>query len=135
LSTGAIVGQLLGGMVISADLAGTQWRAIFLVNVPVGLLVVLAGLRYLPPDAQRIWRRLDVVGSAVLCVALMLVVVPLVVGRDAGWPAWTWTCLGLAGPAMIGFLIIQRRTAARGGEPLVAVSILAGLRSRGRWSP
>ena len=75
LSTGAIVGQLLGGMVISADLAGTQWWAIFLVNVPVGLLVVLAGLRYLPPDAQRIWRRLDLVGSAVLCVALMLVAV------------------------------------------------------------
>jgi len=125
LSSGAVVGQFLGGLLISADLAGSQWRAIFLINVPVGLLVILAGLRYLPPDAHRITRRLDLVGVAALSVALVLFVVPLVVGRGAGWPAWTWVCLGLAGPAFVGFLNLQRRVAARGGEPLVAVSVLA----------
>jgi MFS family permease len=125
LSAGAVVGQFLGGVLISADLVGTQWRAVFLVNVPIGLLVVLAGLRYLPPDTHQTSRRLDLVGVAVLSVALVLVVVPLVVGRGAGWPAWTWVCLGLAGPAIVGFLTIQRRVAARGGEPLVAVSALA----------
>jgi MFS family permease len=124
LSTGAVVGQFLGGVLISANLAGTQWRAIFLVNVPVGLLVVLAGLQYLPPDSRRTSRRLDLVGVAALSIALLLVVVPLVVGHSTGWPAWTWVCLALAGPAIVGFLAIQRRVAATGGEPLVAVNVL-----------
>jgi MFS family permease len=125
LSTGAVIGQIFGGVLISADLAGTQWRAIFLINVPVGLLVLLAGLRYLPRDAVRASRRLDLVGVAALSGALLLVVVPLVVGHDAGWPAWTWICLGLAAPAVAGFLTVQRRVAARGGEPLVAVIALS----------
>jgi MFS family permease len=125
LSSGAVAGQFLGGLLISADLAGTQWRAIFLINLPVGLLVIVAGLRHLPPDAHRTSRRLDLVGVAALCVALVLFVAPLVVGRDVGWPAWTWVCLGLAVPAFGGFLVLQRRVAARGGEPLVAVSALA----------
>jgi predicted MFS family arabinose efflux permease len=125
LSAGAVAGQLLGGLLISANLAGTQWRAIFLVNVPIGVLVVLAGLRYLPPDVHRTSRRLDLVGVAVLSAAVLLVVVPLVLGRDVGWPVWTWVCLTLAGPATVGFFAIQRWVARRGGEPLLAVSALA----------
>lgn len=125
LSTGAVVGQFLGGVLISADVAGTHRRAIFLINVPVGLLVVIAGLRYVPPDTYRTSRRLDPVGIAALSATLMLVVVPLVAGRDADWPAWTWVCLGLAGPAIIAFLTIQRRVSNQGGEPLVAISVLA----------
>ncbi|GAA3244531.1 MFS transporter [Dactylosporangium siamense] len=125
LSTGAVVGQFLGGMLICADLAGTHWRAIFLINVPVGVLVVLAGLRYLPADTHRTSRRLDLAGVSALSIALMLVVVPLILGHSIGWPLWTLACLVLAGPAIGGFLIIQRRVAARGGEPLIAVSVLA----------
>ncbi|MBO3750659.1 MFS transporter [Streptosporangiaceae bacterium NEAU-GS5] len=124
LSAGAIVGQSAGGLLISADLAGTQWRAVFLVNVPIGLLVVWAGLRLLPADAPRTTRRLDVIGVAALSAALLLVVVPLVVGRDVGWPVWTWACLAAAGPVSAGFVHLQRRIAARGGEPLLAVDVL-----------
>jgi MFS family permease len=125
LSTGAVVGQFLGGVLISADLAGTQWRAIFLINVPIGVLLVLAGLRFLPADTRRTSRRLDLAGVVALSVALMLVVVPLILGHSLGWPLWTWACLILTGPAVAGFLTIQRRVAARGGEPLVAVGVLA----------
>jgi MFS family permease len=125
LSTGAVVGQLLGGVLISANLAGTQWRAIFLINVPLGLLLVLAGLRYLPPDTNRTPRRMDPVGAGALSVAILLVVVPLVVGRAAGWPLWTWVSLGLALPTIVGFFISQRRIGARGGEPLLAMGALA----------
>lgn len=89
LFTVAVIGQCLGGALISADLAGTQWRAIFLLNVPIGLLVIVAGLRHLPPDEHRDSRRLDLGGVSALSVALLLVIVPLVVGRGAGWPAPT----------------------------------------------
>jgi len=132
LSAGAVVGQLAGGLLISADVAGTQWRAIFLVNVPVGLLLVLAGLRHLPPDERRVTRRLDLVGIAMLSVALMLVVGPLVLSRSVGWPVWIWLALALAVPAVAGFVGVERRVAARGGEPLLAVAVLA--RRRVVWA-
>jgi MFS family permease len=100
LSTGAVVGQFLGGAFINADLAGTQWRATFLIDVRIGLLVVLAGLRHLAADTHRTSRRRNLAGVAALFVTLMLVVVPLSLGHSFGWPPWTWACLILAGPAI-----------------------------------
>ena len=125
LSAGAVTGQILGGALISADLAGSGWRAVFLVNVPVGVLTTVAALRFLPPDARRRPRRLDLPGVAALSAAMMLVVVPLAVGRGQGWPAWTWLCLAAGVAAAAGFLAIERRVAARGGNPLVNMAVLA----------
>jgi MFS family permease len=124
LSTGAIAGQFLGGVLVAGNIMGTQWRAVFLVNLPIGVLLILAGLRYLPADSRATSRRLDLMGVAALSTALVLVVGPLVVGRDVGWPVWTWVCLALGVPAFAGFIAIQQRVAARGGEPLVAVGVL-----------
>ena len=50
LSCGAVIGQLLGGALISADVLGLGWRAIFLVNVPIGLIGLVAAARFLPAD-------------------------------------------------------------------------------------
>lgn len=125
LSAGAVVGQILGGVLISADIAGSQWRAIFLINVPIGALVVAAAVRYLPTDAHRTPRRQDLAGVAALSTAMLFLVVPLALGRSQGWPAWTWLCLGASVPAVSGFLWIERRVAAQGGSPLVNVAILA----------
>jgi MFS family permease len=124
LSAGAVTGQIAGGALISADIAGSGWRPIFLVNVPIGLLVVAAGLRVLPPDAGRTARQLDVAGAATLTAALALLVMPLALGRSQGWPAWTWLCLAASVPAIAGFVCLQRRTADRGGSPLIAVAVL-----------
>ena len=132
LSAGAVAGQILGGALISADLAGSQWRAIFLINVPVGLLIIAAGRRYLPHDARRTPRRLDLRGVAALSAALLLVVAPLVLGRGQGWPAWTWLCLGAGAATAAGFGAVERRVAARGGTPLVTVEVLA--RSAVSWA-
>ncbi|MDQ2761408.1 MAG: MFS transporter [Actinomycetota bacterium] len=63
LSTGAVVGQILGGALISANIAGTEWRAIFLINVPIGAAVILAGLHHMPADEQRAARRVDLPAS------------------------------------------------------------------------
>jgi MFS family permease len=125
LSAGAITGQILGGALISADLAGSQWRAIFLINVPVGVLVIAAALHHLPPDGQRTPRRLDLAGAATLCAGLLLVVVPLALGRGKGWPAWTWACLTAGAATVAAFPVVERRITAHGGAPLVAVAVLA----------
>ncbi|HEX3778914.1 MAG TPA: MFS transporter [Pseudonocardiaceae bacterium] len=126
LSGGAVAGQVLGGVLVWANLLGTGWRPIFLINLPIGVATLLLGLRFLPADEPGRRRRLDLPGVAVLSAALLLVVVPLVFGRDAGWPWWTWVSLVAGAPVLIGFVRLQRRIAARGGHPLLNLHILGG---------
>jgi predicted MFS family arabinose efflux permease len=126
LSAGAVAGQVLGGLLISADLLGTAWRPVFLINVPAGLALLWLAWRYLPADARpRQRQRADVVGTATLLAALLLLVLPLVLGGDAGWPPWAWTCLALSVPAFAVLWAAERRVAGSGGKPLVDPRLLA----------
>ena len=125
LSSGAVIGQILGGALISADIAGSHWRAIFLINVPIGAIAIAAALRYLPSDEQRTARRLDLPGIATLSVTVLLVVLPLALGRSEGWPSWTWICLAAGAPAFVLFLAAERRITENGGSPLVNLGVLA----------
>ena len=124
LSSGAVLGQILGGVLISADIAGSAWRPIFLVNVPICLAALMIGQRLLPPDERRTTRHIDLAGVLTLSVAILLVVVPLTLGRDEGWPAWTWASLAASLPAAWGFLLTQRREAAAGGSPLINTAVV-----------
>ena len=100
LAAGAATGQALSGLLISANVLGTTWRPIFLINVPTGIALLGAGFRRLPPDSgARDGRRLDLAGVATLSAAIILVALPLMIGREAGWPAWTWISLAMAVPA------------------------------------
>ncbi|MBO0808191.1 MAG: MFS transporter, partial [Actinobacteria bacterium] len=80
--------------------------------------------RYLPAASRRP-QRLDLAGVAVFTAAMLLLVLPLVLGGDAGWPAWTWACLAASGLAFAAFWIVERSVAARGGRPLVDLRLLA----------
>jgi len=125
LGMAAACGQLIGGLLIHADLAGLGWRSCFLINLPIGLAALALCPRVLPALEGRAGSRLDLVGAALLAAALTLVVLPLVQGRDAGWPLWTLACL-VAAPVMAAVFWWQQRTlAARGGQPLVSPSLLA----------
>ena len=124
LSGGAVLGQIAGGVLISADIAGTGWRAIFLINLPVCLAVIAAAIHYLPADAARGTAGLDLRGVATLSTSLLLIVVPLTVGRGQGWPIWTWLCLLASVPAFWLFLRTQRRTDATRRPPLINIEAL-----------
>ena len=129
LSAGAVAGQSLGGLLISANVLGTAWRPAFLVNVPVGLALLGLSWRNLPADARaprepRRARQLDPAGVAALSAAVLLTV-PLVLGRDAGWPAWSLACLGASGPAFAVLWKVEAAVSARGGRPLVDPGLLA----------
>ncbi|HEU4976177.1 MAG TPA: MFS transporter [Baekduia sp.] len=106
IALGAVVGQLVGGALIDADLAGAGWRPVFLVNVPVGLAVLAAGMVVLP-RTHGARRRLDVAGAVLLTGGVVLAMVPLCFGRQAGWAWWTWACLAAAAAlavALVGHL-------------------------------
>lgn len=133
LASGATVGQVLGGVLVSANLFGTAWRPVFLVNVPVGIALALLVPRLVPRDqaVRDASRRLDLAGLVTASGGVLLVVLPLVLGHEQGWPAWTWASL-VAGVAVLGaFLWIERAVAARGGDPLLHLDVL---RARGMAS-
>ena len=96
-----------------------------MINVPVGAAVLIAALRCLPVASHRTARRLDLPGVATLSAAMLLLVVPLVVGRSEGWPVWTWVALAAGVPALALFLAVERRITAGGGSPLINVQVLA----------
>lgn len=124
IACGAVVGQVLGGVVVSADLFGTGWRPVFLVNVPIGLVLLVLSRRLLPADRGEPDRPLDPAGVVSLSAAVLLLVLPLVLGHDEGWPAWCWVSLGASVAAFAAFVGVERRVAARGGAPLVSGRVL-----------
>jgi MFS family permease len=131
IAVGAIAGSILGGVLVDADLFGTGWRPVFLVNVPFGLIVAALVPRLVAPDGPRGTRRLDLAGLAVAVPAVFLVVLPLVLGHEQGWPAWTFGCVAAGLVLVAAFVAVERRVAARGGDPLLRLDVLRapGLRS------
>jgi MFS family permease len=117
------LGPLAGGLLIAWNLHGWDWRPVFGVNVPIGVVGMAAAIRLVPqlrgkPD------RLDVVGTALVSAAMLLVTYPLIQGQQAGWPAWTFACLGAAAAALAGFGRWELRMRRRGRTPLVDVTLL-----------
>jgi MFS family permease len=125
IAVGAIAGMVLGGVLVDADLFGASWRPVFLVNVPFGLIVAALVPRLVPPDGPRGHRRLDFAGLAVAVPAVFLVVLPLVLGHELGWPAWTFASVAAGLALAVAFVGVERRVAARGGDPLLRLDVLA----------
>jgi len=124
LALGGLVGQVLGGVLVSADLLGMGWRPVFLVNVPIGLVLLIASFRFLPIDLPERSRPLDFGGLISLAAAVLLLVVPLVLGHEQGWPVWTFGSLALSVVAIIVFAAIERSVERRGGAPLISERVL-----------
>jgi MFS family permease len=119
IAGGAVVGQVAGGLLISANLFGWDWRPVFLVNVPIGVVLVGIGLRALPHGKGEAGRTLDLSGLALLTPAVLAVVLPLVLGQPEGWPVWGWIMMAAGVPLIGAFVLAERRVSARGGTPLV----------------
>jgi len=125
LASGAVVGQVIGGVLVSANLFGASWRPVFLVNVPVGLAAALLVPRLVPADHVPGGRRLDLTGLATASTAVLAIVLPLVLGHQEGWPTWTWASLGAGVALSVVFVLVERSIAARGGDPLLNLGVFA----------
>jgi EmrB/QacA subfamily drug resistance transporter len=120
----AVAGQLLGGALVSANIAGIGWRAIFFVNVPVGLIGLVFAARFVPETRAARHHRVDVIGTLLLALTLVAVLIPLTEGRALGWPLWSIVLLALAPVAASILVVVERNLERRGGSPLVPPSIL-----------
>jgi MFS family permease len=127
----AASGQLIGGVLIRADIAGLGWRTVFLVNIPVGAAIVVTGLRTLPVARAAQRTAFDVLSVLLVVTSSTAILLPLLEGRELGWPVWTWVTLGL-GLGSAGWLVRRTRTlAARGGHPIVDPAALRSPAVRG----
>ncbi|HEY0537597.1 MAG TPA: MFS transporter [Actinoallomurus sp.] len=120
---GSIAGQVLGGLLLDADVFGLGWRVIFLLNVPVGVIALVFALRLLPHHRAQRRPRLDPLGAIGISGSLALILVPLILGREEGWPMWTWVSMVLAPPVLIATLRWELRLARGGGEPLLDLTL------------
>ncbi|WP_328320277.1 MFS transporter [Kribbella sp. NBC_00382] len=120
----AALGQILGGALVEANVFGLGWRAVFLVNVPVGLIAIAAAVKLLPETRAAKAQRVDLVGAGLLALALVLLLLPLTEGRPLGWPTWTWVSLAATIPAVALLGVHQHRSEKAGTAPLIPPSVL-----------
>ncbi len=125
MGVAAVGGQLIGGLLLQADPFGLGWRTVFWVNVPVGVAALILARRYVPESTSPEEGSIDLVGAGLLVLAVVAVVLPLVDGRQAGWPGWAWASLAAALPlfALFGFYLL--RTARSGRRPLLDPRLFA----------
>ncbi|MDX6285298.1 MAG: hypothetical protein QOG53_783 [Frankiales bacterium] len=118
-----ILGPLLGGLLIQWNPAGLDWRAVFYVNLPIGIAALIGAFRLLAeskaPDAPR----LDLPGVAIITVALLCFILPITEGRDRGWPLWLDALLVASIPLFVFFFRYERRRTALQKSPLILMSL------------
>jgi len=123
MGIGFVSGQILGGGLLSLNPLGLTWRSIFLVNVPIGLAALVIAFTVVPVAWAHHRPRLDPLGALGVSAAIALALVPLTLGRDEGWPVWTWVSLALALPVLALTLGWERWLARRDGEPLLDLAL------------
>jgi EmrB/QacA subfamily drug resistance transporter len=116
---GTISGPLIGGLLIQHNLFGLGWRPIFLINVPVGIIAVAASAVLVRESRSPSPPRLDPVGVGLVTAALLLLLYPLVQGRQLGWPTWTFISMAASAPVFALFVWYERIKDRRDGSPLV----------------
>lgn len=120
----AVAGPILGGLLIGADFGGLDWRPIFLVNVPVGILAVVAGWFLIPRMPGHPGLRNDYVGTLIFASSMVLLVYPLVEGRAFGWPLWVFAMMAAAAVGIGVFYLWERRMAATGLPQLLNFDLM-----------
>jgi EmrB/QacA subfamily drug resistance transporter len=125
LGLAGAAGFLLGGALVTLDLAGLGWRAVFFVNVPFGLLIIAAAWRIMPTFQRRAGTRLDIPGAIMLFVGLLCLIGPLLFGHDVHWAPWVWLVMAVGAAIIAAFLRLEHAVAGRGGMPLIDLALLS----------
>jgi MFS family permease len=126
----SVAGQLLGGVLVSADLLGIGWRNVFLINLPVIILAMPAASLLLKENRAEKSDVLDIPGAILLAAGLLAFVLPLIEGREDHWPWWCITLLITSVPLLLAFWHYEKKKEWRGASPLVYPSLFmkSGLR-------
>ena len=116
-----LAAPVLAGALVGADLWGTGWRLVFLINIPIGVLTLPLAIRSLPRGATHPDVKLDIGGVWLVGLALVAIIYPLIQGRTDGWPAWSFAALAAGAILLLVFLRYERR---RKSSPLIEPTLL-----------
>lgn len=119
----ATLGPIIGGLLIKANIFNLDWRPIFLINVPVGVIGLIAGSKYLPNGKSSHPLKLDMWGTFLIVAALSLLVFPLIQGRELNWPAWAFIMMIISIPFFMAFAWWQRKKDKKDGSALILPSL------------
>lgn len=119
----AVLGPIVGGALIAANAFGSGWRLIFFVNLPLGLIAAIGAVRLMPESRSPRPPSLDVVGTLLAALGMGLLIYPLIQGREAGWPAWTYLMIAASALSFALMGLWGRWERRRGRDPLIEASI------------
>ena len=122
LGLSTLAAPILAGALVEANLWGIGWRLVFFINVPIGIAAFVGAVRVLPRTIAHPGIRLDTSGMVLIGGALTAIIYPLIQGRAAGWPAWTFASLAAGAILIVAFVPWERR---RHGDPLIEPGLLA----------
>jgi MFS family permease len=125
LGLAGAAGFLLGGVLVTLDLAGLGWRTVFFVNVPFGLVIIGAALRIMPSVPRRAGTRLDLAGALVLFAGLLCLIGPLLFGHDLHWSSLVWLAMAAGVAIVAAFPRLEQSVAKGGGVPLIDLALLS----------
>jgi MFS family permease len=117
-----LAAPVLAGALVDANLWGTGWRLVFLINIPIGLVALAFAIPSLPRGATRPGVKLDLGGVGLIGLALVAIIYPLIQGQTDGWPAWTFALLAAGVVLLLLFLRHERR---HRGSSLIEPTLLA----------
>ncbi len=121
----AVAGPIIGGLLIGADLWGLDWRPIFLVNVPVGILTIVLGWFIIPRPPGHPDLKNDFVGIVLFAGSMVALVYPLIEGRSYGWPWWTWTMIAASAVLLAAFVFWERSMSQRNLPQLLNFNLIS----------
>jgi EmrB/QacA subfamily drug resistance transporter len=119
------LGPIVGGLIIEAFGEESGWRLVFGVNLPIGVVALVAAAILLPNGADVKAAKsdaksgIDAVGLVLLSAALIALLVPLIEGEDQGWPLWTFLTLVAGMLLIVAFAFWEIAYTKRGNSPLV----------------
>ena len=114
------LGPLVGGLLIQWLGDADGWRSIFFVNLPFGVIAVIAAMLLLPGGAEAKGKSgVDLFGFVLLAGGLTAILVPLIQGQEDGWPLWTYLSIAGGVVLLVLFALWELSVVRRGKEPLV----------------
>ncbi|MDH6518446.1 EmrB/QacA subfamily drug resistance transporter [Streptomyces sp. SAI-135] len=120
---GAVSGPLLGALLTEWNLFGLQWRPIFLINLPVGIMGLVLGSRFITESKAPRALKLDLVGVAMVVLGLLMLLYPLTRGEELDWPVWGYVSMAGAPLVFAALVAYEKRKGERDGSPLVELSL------------
>ncbi len=120
----SVTGPVLGGVLIGADLFDLQWRPIFLMNVPIGILAIVLGYKFIPHIPGNKELRNDVGGIAIVSAAMFLLIFPLIEGRNYDWAAWCFAMIAASFVLFVAFVLWEARQQSRNMPQLLPFDLM-----------